>query len=48
MTNYHEEEQNYQKIYANIMEFLAIDSEDYKKDPKYIKLLEGLHEKKQL
>lgn len=35
-------------MYNQIMEHLGIDSENYKEDPRYIKLLEGLQKKKEL
>lgn len=47
-TMHHEEEENYEKIYNQIMEHLAIDGENYKEDPKYVALLQGLQKKKEL
>jgi hypothetical protein len=45
---HHEEEENYEKIYNQIREHLDIERDDYKNDPKYQKLLEGLQKKKEL
>ena len=45
---HHEEEENYEQTYNQIMKYLDISGEDYRSDPRYIKLLEGLQKKKEL
>jgi len=41
-----EEEIDYEKVYAEILNHFGIDNENYKNDPKYISLIEGLQKKK--
>ena len=41
-----EDEENYQDIFNQIMEHLDLNEENYKNDPKYISLLDGLNKKK--
>ena len=43
-----EDEENYQDIFNQIMEHLDLNEENYKHDPKYIALLDGLNKKKEL
>ena len=47
-SGFNDDEENYQDIFNQIMEHLDLNEENYKNDPKYIKLLDGLNKKKEL
>ena len=47
-SGFNDDEENYQDIFNQIMEHLDLNEENYKHDPKYIKLLDGLNKKKEL
>ena len=41
-----EEEDDYESMYYELLNVLDLENENYKEDPKYIKLLEGLSKKR--
>ena len=47
-SGFNEDEENYHEIFNQIMEHLDLSEENYKDDPKYIELLDGLNKKKEL
>jgi hypothetical protein len=45
-SQFHAEEDNYEEMFKEIKAYVNIEDENYRDDPKYIRLLEALSKKR--